>query len=64
MKRKLSEEEVDFIVGNAVASNAFEGLISPPEEIEELKEVFRGNIPFEEYYNKILEEYRALGNTK
>ena len=58
---KKSEEEVDCIVRNIVANLAFEGLITPPEEIEELKEVVRGNIPREEYRRKILAECRALG---
>ena len=61
MAKKISEERVDFIVGNAVANSAFEGLITPPEEIEELKEVVRGNISYEEYKKKILEECRAMG---
>ncbi len=62
MKKKISEERVNFIVGNAVANSAFEGLVTPPEEIEELKEVVRGNISYEKYRKKILEECIAYGS--
>lgn len=56
MKGKLSEEEVDFIVRNTVADNAFEGLITPPEEVEILKEIVRGNISREKYKKQIIEK--------
>ena len=61
MAKKISEERVNDIVNEAVANSAFEGLITPPEEIEELKEVVRGNISYEKYKKRILEEYRAMG---
>lgn len=56
MEKEISEERVDFIVGNIVANLSFEGMITPQEEIEELKEVVRGNISREEYKKKVLEE--------
>ena len=56
MKKQISEREVELIVGNTVSSLAFEGLTTTPEEIEELKEAVRGNIPWNEYKKKILGE--------
>lgn len=62
MAKKISEERVNDIVNEAVANSAFEGLITPPEEIEVLKEVVRGNIPYEKYRKKLLEECMAYGS--
>lgn len=62
MANKITEERVDFIVGNIVANLAFEGMITPEDEIEELKEVVRGNIPREQYREKVLDECRALAS--
>lgn len=58
MEKKISEKEVDFIVRNTVADNAFEGLITPPEEVEILKEVVRGNISREKYKKQVIERYK------
>lgn len=59
--KELSEEEINYIVNNAVASNSFEGLITPPEEVAELKELMSRDSSYEEYKNRILEECRSFG---
>lgn len=63
MKKEISEKRVDFIVGNIAANLAFEGMVTPQQEIEELKEVVRGNISREEYKKRVLEECRVYAHT-
>lgn len=61
-KKKISEERVNFIVGNIVANLAFSGMVTPEDEIEELKEVVRGNVSIEDYRKKVLKECKAYAN--
>lgn len=57
------EKRINYIVGQAVASLSFEGLMTTPEEEEELKDmarrVARGEITWEQYEEKVLEECKA-----
>lgn len=55
LKKKISEKEVDFIAGNVVATLKFEGMDTTKEEIEELKEMLRGNVSYEKCVKKIIE---------
>ncbi len=47
--KNMDEEKVERIVGNTVATEAFEYMTIPDREVEELKRLARGNISIEEY---------------
>ena len=58
MKRKPSEEEVDYMVRNVVANMALSGFEMSPEEVEILKEIARGNISAKKYRRQVIKRYK------
>lgn len=58
MKRKPSEEEVDYMVRNVVANMALSGFEMSPEEVDILKEIGRGNISAKKYRRQIIKRYK------
>lgn len=54
--KKYSEDEIDFIMGNCVASLSFEGITGSPVVVEVAKKVLRGELALENFKEAIAAE--------